>query len=167
MKITIGNIIFVILFVLIFGIIVLALIPQTSNKIDYIIKAGVNSLPIPITYEQKGIIAGSIINTFAYVDVKMDELPKVVTQEVVKYVPPNIVRQVTKGIPNTMIDPDKCKRIIVDDKFIDENKGEKIPLPESMPWDDEIDYCKLRLGTIDDINLDSHIVNNGPKIILY
>jgi hypothetical protein len=166
MAITWTNIFIIIICVMMTGIIILLLIPS-QDKVDYIILTCINSLPIPITYEQKTVITQSILRYLAYVRLRIHELPKTITQEVVKYVPKDIVIGITQGIPNDEIDPEKCRRIVVDTKFANKNKGKKIPLPKNLPWDGKVDYCKLREGTLDDVDLDEHISNNGPRIILY
>jgi hypothetical protein len=163
MDITWSNILVLIMLVFMIGICILIIVP-TDDEIEFIISLFVNSLPILIPYEQKALITKSLLNTLLYIRNKSKELPKTVTSEIVKFMPLSVVKQVTQGIPNEAIDDSKCKRIIIDTKF---KPIDKIAIPENLPWDEKVDYCKLRQGTLDDVNLDEHISDNAPKIILY
>ncbi len=43
----------------------------------------------------------------------------------------------------------------------------EIALPEDMPWDEKIDYCKNAKGTIYDIDMYDTLIDYKPKIIMH
>jgi hypothetical protein len=39
--------------------------------------------------------------------------------------------------------------------------------PFNAQWDEKIDYCKKRFGTLDDVDLNETLLDYKPKVILY
>lgn len=165
MRFEIIDIIILFLFILCIGFTLLMIIPR-SEELNYLITTSIMGSPILIPYSDKQILANNFLDMLNYMQENTAKIPSEITSMIVPLVPNSIVTEITKGIPNNLIDESKCLKPIKDTKF----KGEPIPIPDDLPWDEKVDYCKSRHGTLDDIEIDDfkqRTLDSDARIIIY
>lgn len=164
-NITWTNLFVIILLTIIMGFCILILIP--SNNIIYeVINFGILSLPIPISNEDKMKIADGITNIMTEIRFNSQNIIRDATSGIVQFLPTDVTKEISAGIPEDKTFIDKCNHIILSSKP-DSGKLNKISIPGDLPWDSKVDYCLARRGTLEDIDLNQVTIPNNPKLILY
>lgn len=166
-----SNLILTIIVILLAGVILLLSVQKETTKT--IIKKSIEYMPIFLPENIKMDVADKIVELVIITKNNTKIIPKEIVKEIVRYVPNDIIRSATAGLPDNVIDESKCKRIVKDDKFKHSNSNgnsTEITAPSELPWDDKINYCDSDNLDVEDVDLDQFIFaasKRKSKIFLY
>jgi hypothetical protein len=160
-----SNLILTIILIILAGVILLLLVDMDNTKM--IIKKIIDYMPLFVPDNIKNDINDKIINIMINIKNNSDIIPKEIVREIVRYIPEETIRAGTAGLPDSIIDESKCKRIVKDDKFKD---GIEVAIPDNLPWDEKVNYCDSNNWDVEDIDLDNFIFASSKRksrIFLY
>ncbi len=126
----------------------------SSNKI---VDVTVNNSPIYLQSEQRQVLGEGIKKNIKKTRELLHNSPGVLMNKLVKIVENSLVDGEVLSYP---IQECPKQESYVPPEF------PQIALPEDMPWDDKIEYCKNNGGNIYDIDMYKDLLNYQPQRVL-
>ena len=154
-----------VIIILIMAYVIFILIPS-ENTVAYVINGLVYVFPLPVSKDVKNRFSESIIAFTVNTRKALIELLRFLLVNIAYLLPDSILKPFIQSFPNDYIKPEQC---IKKPKTKFDNVVE---IPENLPWDEKINTCVARGGTIDDINfndvaLNQRVKSARPQIIIY
>lgn len=128
-------------------------LPQSNKIVD----VTVNNAPIYLQSEQRKVL-GEGIKT----NIKK-------TRELIHDSPGVLMNKIVKIVENSLIDGEILSSPIQECPKQESHVPPEFPqlaLPEDMPWDDKIEYCKNSGGNIYEIDMYKDLLNYQPQRVL-
>lgn len=142
---------------IIFIIILLIIFYFDLSQSNKIVDITVNNSPIYMQQEQRQVLGEGIKSGIKK------------TRELISNSPGKLKNKIVKIVENSLVDGEiltspiqKCptQELYILPEF------PEIALPEDMPWDDKIEYCKNSKGNIYEIDMYKDLLNYQPQRVL-
>ena len=132
---------------------------ENSNKI---VDTVVNNSHVFIPQEKKNVISENAKDNIKKVRNLLNNYPSLIKDKtnnlILKSLPENV------NIPIQECPTQEINQVLSENPF---DKLPEIALPEDMPWDEQIHYCKNKKGNIYDIDMYDTLFDYQPKMILH